>query len=92
MYQRSELIKLIDNELLEIYRKVKVNQVKLYIMKSGKYSIKEHNSDIFVSNSKRDALIEYIIVVQSKKPHSNSHQQMENLNEIFGGAFGNIFK
>ena len=87
MYQRSDLIKLIDNELLEIYRKVKSSQVKLYVMKSGKYSIKKSGSDIFVSNSKRDALIEYIVVVQSRK-----ETKTEDIFEsIFGGGFGNPF-
>lgn len=87
-YTKEYLDKLTDIDLAIIYQNKKNNNIKLFKLKNGNFSVYRYGTNIYESKSERNAKIEFILVAQTEKK-SKEYDFMENLNSIFGSK---IFK
>ena len=87
-YTKEELDKLTDTDIAIIYQNKKNSSVKLFKLKNGNFSVYRYGTNVYESNSERNAKIEFILVAQTENK-SKEYDFMENLNSIFGSK---IFK
>ena len=87
-YTKEELDKLTDVDLAIIYQNRKNNNIKLFKLKNGNFSVYKYGNNVYESRSERSAKIEFILVAQTENK-SKEYDFMENLNSIFGSK---IFK
>ena len=87
-YTKEELDKLTDIDLAIIYQNKKNNNIKLFKLKNGNFSVYRYGTNVYESRSERNAKIEFILVAQTENK-SKEYGFMENLNSIFGSK---IFK
>ena len=87
-YTKEYLDKLTDIDLAIIYQNKKNNNIKLFKLKNGNFSVYRYGTNVYESRSERNAKIEFILVAQTENK-SKEYDFMENLNSIFGSK---IFK
>ena len=71
-----------------IYQNKKNSNIKLFKLKNGNFAVYKYETNVYESNSERNAKIEFILVAQTENK-SKEYDFMENLNGIFGSK---IFK
>ena len=87
-YTKEELDKLTDIDLAIIYQNKKNSNIKLFKLKNGNFAVYKYETNVYESNSERNAKIKFILVAQTENK-SKEYDFMENLNSIFGSK---IFK
>ena len=87
-YTKEYLDKLTDIDLAIIYQNKKNSNIKLFKLKNGNFAVYKYETNVYESNSERNAKIEFILVAQTENK-SKEYDFMENLNSIFGSK---IFK
>lgn len=82
-HTRKTLSELIDLDLSKIYKEFKNDKIKLYKLKSGRFSIRENVSNVFESRSERDCKIEFILLCQGRD--TKKENPFDNIfSEMFG--------